>query len=130
MSTTPDKISYSDLQSHLDAATERTAELKRELAEERKSSTSGEYTKEEIQDTARKCVNLAVTLMDDPMVHKTMLCMILHNMISWHTKTGTTLIKDGCEEAGEAWLRDAGIFQSALFNIASIEINDNDFIAE
>ena len=130
MSTAPDKISFADLQSHLDAAAERTAELKKELAEERKSSTSGEFTEEEIQDTARQCVNLAVTITDDPMVHKSMMCMILHNMIEWHTRTGTRLIKERYEEQGQGWLRDAGIFQCALFSIASIVINDNDFIAE
>jgi hypothetical protein len=127
MSSTPDSISYSDLQSHLDKAAERTAELKQQIAEERDGPFDG-HSRQDLNKVARSCVNLAVSEIDDPMVHKVMVCMILDNMIKWHTKTGTTLIKDGNEEAGQAWLRDAGIFQAALFNIMSIELTDEDFI--
>ena len=117
MTTTPDGISFSDLQELIkDAPKEADAPLK-------------DLTAKEMEEIADKCLSLAAELgARGPMVHKIMMVMTLNNLIDWHTGIGEKHLDAGETEAGMAWLKDAGKCQSILNILYSIQCGENDFL--
>ena len=118
MTTTPDGISFSDLQNMLADA-----------PKENDRTTPQEMTREEIEDIADKCLNMANDLgARGPLVHKVMMVMTLSNLIDWHTKIGEHMIDDGELETARAWLRDAGKCQAMVDILYSVQCGEDDFL--
>ena len=97
MTTTPDGISFSDLQ-----------DLIKDAPKEGESNKSESFDRAFIEKVADEALSQASEQCKGPMVHKTMVAMIVSNMIDWHTHVGEQMFKEGETEAGTAWLRDAG----------------------
>jgi len=121
MTSTPDSISFTELQRFADEAQERTNEQQKEPLEP---------TRENILEAAVKAIDSATDQVPDPMVHKIMILEILSNMVEWHTSVGTKLMNEDETEAGVAWLRDAGKLQSMIGTILNIQLGQNDWTCE
>lgn len=120
MTTTPDGISFSDLQEHLKDAPKESAIVK----------TEGEFngfTKEQVFDITNDYLQQLADKLGHPIAHKLALALILDNMIDWHTRIGNKMIEDGETESAVAWLRDAGKFQAASNITSNVSICDGDF---
>ena len=82
----------------------------------------------------QRCEQLSERLLDqaadeikDPMIHKEMLLEICRRMIHWHTAIGEQMFEKGNEDAGVAWLRDAGKFQAAMAIVHGVTLGPDDW---
>ena len=116
----PDGISFEELQSMMKDASDRESEDECPCCASR----------DQIYAAAESALQSALDMVNDPMVHKIMMMEILSNMVAWHTKMGRSLIEEDCTEAGIAWLRDAGKFQSMMCTLTTIDIGDNDWLTQ
>jgi hypothetical protein len=106
-----------------------TAALESAPAEDelRSNLDKREYTQEYIEQVASDALDMASDLVKDPLVHKVMAMMIVSRMVTWHTMVGEANLKEGSQETGICWLRDAGKFQSMFDSLIQITVGDNDF---
>ena len=119
MTTTPDGISFSDLQEHLKDAPKESQIVK----------TDGPFdgrTAEQVFDIVETHLSAIAETLNHPIGHKLAVALILDNMIDWHTRVGKNMMEDGEVTSGVAWLRDAGKFQSAQVILSGISICDQD----
>ena len=105
-------------------ALSETAPAEEEL---RSNLEKREYTQEYIEQVASDALDMASDLVKDPLVHKVMAMMIVNRMVTWHTMVGETNLKEGSQETGICWLRDAGKFQSIMDTLIQITVGDDDF---
>ena len=120
MTTTPDGISFSDLQDMLSEAP-KEAEYDR--------TTPQVMTREEVEEIADKCLTMANDLgARGPLVHKVMMMMTLSNLIDWHNKIGERMLEDGQPESARAWFRDAGKCQAMVDILYTIQCGEDDFL--
>lgn len=113
----PDSVSFEQLSDALvDAPTDPVED----------NRSAGDYTQEELIETASKYVDEALDACKDPMVHKLMVLMVLNKFIDWHTQVG---LKDtlGHETTMVSWLRDAGKLQAASTLVMDVSLGDDDF---
>ena len=76
---------------------------------------------------ADEYIDRATNEIPDPMVHKMMLVLICENFIRFHNRAAQQMIADGQLESAEAWLRDAGKFQSMINILSTVICGTNDF---
>jgi hypothetical protein len=120
MTTTPDGISFSDLQEHLKDAPKDAEIVKVEDKFDGKNS-------DEVFDIVQKHLTALSEELNHPIGHKLALSLILDNMVDWHTRVGKNMLEDDQEAAGIAWCRDAGKFQACHNIVTTISICDGDF---
>ena len=120
MTTTPDGISFADLQSHLEAAPKEDS-LQKEAAE------YGDLTREQLIDCVEAALTEMTNVCPDPLIHKFAAIRIMENMQHWHRAISDKMIEDNEIEAALAWSRDAGKFQSILNILLTIQIGPKDF---
>lgn len=118
-SSIPDSFSMKDLEA---LASNAPREVEQEV------DNSDELTQEQLTEIAQRHTLAALDECNQPIIHKAMLFQILSNMIDWHTRMGESMFEDKETEAGIAWLRDAGKFQSCLSILKEINVGENDFI--
>ena len=113
----PDSVSFEQLNNALNEAPSEP---------EVQEKGAGDYTQEELIETASKYVDEALDACKDPMVHKLMVLMVLNKFIDWHTQVG---LKDtlGHEGTMVSWLRDAGKLQAASTLVMDVSLGDDDF---
>ena len=112
-SSIPDGISFGELEA-----------LAKDAPEEKQPELSFE---DKVRACANRLLDCAADEIQDPMVHKEMLLEICRRMIGWHTAIGEKMFENGNEEAGVAWLRDAGKFQGAMGCVIDVCLGDNDY---
>ena len=118
MTTTPDGISFAELQNMLPDA-----------PKEDDRTTPQTMTREEIEEIADKCLTMANDLgARGPMVHKVMMMMTLSNLIDWHTTVGERMLEDNELESARAWFRDAGKCQAMADILYTVQCGDDDFL--
>ena len=61
-----------------------------------------------------------------PLLPKVVVLRILNHLIQWHTEVGAARFKDGEDESGIAWMRDAGKLQAALGQVLEVTLGDED----
>ena len=120
MTSTPDGISFSDLQNMMEKAPKE-----RDI---KAAPTWDGKTREEIEAIAEKVCEAALEECNDPMVHREMLNILLINMLRWHTTTGLTMMEKEETEMGMCWLRDAGKFQACMEILAGINFGHDDWL--
>lgn len=117
----PNQISHKDLQDLMQSASANHPN------DATNQVTINGKTQEEIEQICSRLCTEANDAIQHPIAHKVMMLMMLSNLIAWHTSNGVGLIKDGDEESGIAWLRDAGKLQSAASDISDIYLGPDDF---
>ena len=122
MTTTPDGISFADLQSHLEAAP-------KEDSLQKQAGDYGDLNREQLIACAEAALDEMTTACPDPLIHKFAAIRIMENMQHWHRTIADKMIEDGEVEAGLAWSRDAGKFQSILNILFTIGVGPKDFTA-
>ena len=121
MTTTPDGISFSDLQEFIKDAPKET-EVQKEA-----ESLYGGKTAEEMIDIVNRHLDEISKEVNHPLSHKLAAMEVINNMINWHTTIADKMIEDGEVGSAIAWARDAGKFQSILNILTTIIIGDDDF---
>ena len=121
MTATPDGVSFSDLQKHMDDAKKRDTERAHAL-------TWGGLTQDEITELCDKTADEMVEKCCDPMVHKAMIVELCELMLAWHTNSGIEEMEEGNIKSAVFWERDAGKFQAMLNILSSISMGNNDFL--
>ena len=91
-------------------------------------SIPDEYA-DQIMKVADKYLDMATNEVQDPMVHKAMLVLIIGNFIRFHNKLAEVCLEDGMNEQAFAWARDAGKFQAMHNILSTIVCGDKDFLA-
>jgi hypothetical protein len=122
MTTTPDGISFAELQSHLEDAP-------KEDSLQKQAGVHGGLTREQLIDCAEAALTELTNVCPDPLIHKFAAIRIMENMQHWHRTIADKMIEDGEIEAGLAWSRDAGKFQSILNILFTIGVGPKDFTA-
>lgn len=118
MTTTPDGISFADLQGMLeDAPKEADAPVVAETDEQQR-----------LEEIADRYLTLASEEAKGPLIHKLMMVMVLSNLIDWHKGVGERMLEEGETESGLAWLRDAGKCQAMMDIIYTIQCGSDDFL--
>ena len=121
MTTTPDGISFADLQSHLkDAPKEEDVQ---KVAEPLYDDKTGD----ELIEIVNRHLTEITEEVNHPLSHKLAAMEIMNNMIDWHTNIANKMIEDGETASAIAWARDAGKFQSIMNILVTIAIGNDDF---
>jgi len=123
MTATPDGISFSDLQKHMDDARKRKEATK-------KVPTFDGKTPEQISDIVDKAADALVEQCGDPMVHKAMIVELCERMLAWHTNSGIEEMEEGNVKSAVFWERDAGKFQAMLNILSSISMGPGDYLMQ
>ena len=123
MTATPDGISFSDLQKHMDDARKRKEAAK-------KAPTFDGKTPDQISEIVDKAADALVEQCGDPMVHKAMIVELCERMIAWHTNSGIEEMEDGNVKSAVFWERDAGKFQAMLNILTSISMGPGDYLMQ
>lgn len=121
MTTTPDGISFSDLQEFIKDAP------KEEEVQKQAVTLYGGKTADEMITIVNRHLNEITEEVNHPMSHKIALLEVIDNMMDWHTTVSKKMIEDGEIGSAIAWARDAGKFQSIANILTSISIGDEDF---
>lgn len=122
MTTTPDGISFADLQSHL-------KEAPKEDSLQKQAGDYGDLSRDQLIACAEAALDEMTNACPDPLIHKFAAIRIMENMQHWHRTIADKMIEDGEIEAGLAWARDAGKFQSVLNILFTVEVGPKDFTA-
>lgn len=112
-SSIPDGISFGELE-----------KLAKDAPSDNQHALSLRERCEKLSDSL---LNQAAEEIGDPMIHKEMLLEICRRMIHWHTAIGEQMFEKDNEEAGVAWIRDAGKFQAAMCAVMSVDLGDTDW---
>ena len=126
-SSIPDGISFGDLEAMQKQAAEREAEAKAEVETKKLHAHFDGKTKDEVVDIAADLVQEAIERVNDPMVHKIMIMMMIDNMLEWHTKAGVQQAEDDEVCSAVCWLRDAGKFQAIANILATVTTGPHDW---
>jgi len=121
MTTTPDGISFADLQSHL-----KDAPKEEEVQKEAEALYDGKTGDELIEIVNRHLTEITEEV-NHPLSHKLAAMEICNNMIDWHTTIANKMIDDGETASAIAWARDAGKFQAIMNILVTIAIGNDDF---
>ncbi len=122
MTTTPDGISFSDLQEFIKDAPKESQITKVE------GPFKG-LTQQQVEDLADRHLEEMNDECPHPIAHKVAAMKIIHNMLVWHTEAGKSIVEDGDKEGYLGWLRDAGKFQAIAIILSGIAICEDDFTA-
>jgi hypothetical protein len=121
MTTTPDGISFADLQDFIkDAPKEEEVQKKAEALYDDKTAN-------ELIDIVNRHLNEITEEVNHPLSHKVAVMEIVTNMIDWHTTIANKMIDEGETDSAIAWARDAGKFQSIMNILVTIAIGNDDF---
>ena len=116
MSTSvPDGISFSDLESLMEAAPTDIVDVVEETTKE-----------DEFGKTVDKALDAFEAVSNEPTVAKAAVMSILSRMVAWHSAVSESHMKDGEIESAVGWARDAGKFQACLNILSSIMVSDDD----
>ena len=113
----PDSISFEDLQSLMDTASET----------EQVDFSDDDALLEAALKTIKQAVE-PVTERRAAVMHKAMVIHIINHMIEWHSQMAEMLSKAEQHEAAIGWARDAGKLQSICNILSTIEVDDSDFM--
>ena len=111
-SSIPDSLSSADLEAMLSTA--------------RKEYDSDCTDKDYILERADEIIDLMEDMSRGPILPKIVALQVLHQLMSWHSKTGFERCQRG-DESGIAWLRDAGKLQSAMSDLTECQLGPDDF---
>jgi hypothetical protein len=121
MTATPDGISFSDLQQHMDDARKREEDNS-------KVPTFDGKTPDEIADIVDAAADALMKECEDPMVHKAMIMELVERMIAWHTNSGIEEMEERNVKPAVFWTRDAGKFQAIANILCSISMGPGDYM--
>ena len=121
MTTTPDGISFSDLQDFI-----KDAPKEEEVQKEAEALYDGK-TGDELIETVNRHLTEITEEVNHPLSHKLAAMEIMNNMVEWHTTIANKMIEDGETASAIAWARDAGKFQSIMNILVTIAIGNDDF---
>ena len=121
MTTTPDGISFSDLQDFIkDAPKENDVQKEAE-------ALYGGKTADELNEIVLRHLNEISEEVNHPLSHKLAAMEIINNMISWHTTVAEKMIEEGEIASAMCWARDAGKFQSCMNILTTVGVGNDDF---
>ena len=115
MTVIPDSFNPEQLQEMLDSAQAEAPKYDPE-------DCSQEY----IQERCEEIIDLMEEMNASPLLPKVLVIRVLNQMIQWHTDVGTARFKDGEDESGIAWMRDAGKLQAALGQVLEVTLGQDD----
>ena len=89
----------------------------------------GEANQDQIMELADRVLTEALAEINDPLVHKAIVCSVLNNFIRWHSNMAEQCIDDGQpREVAACWLKDAGKFQAMANILFTINCGENDWM--
>ena len=121
MTTTPDGISFSDLQEFIKDAPKETE------VQKQAESLYGGKTGAEMIDIVNRHLDEISKEVNHPLSHKIAVLEIVNNMIDWHTNVSNKMIEDGEHASAVAWAKDAGKFQAIMNILITISVGNDDF---
>ena len=121
MTTTPDGISFSDLQDFIKDAPKET-----DVQKEALPLYAGK-TAAELDEIVQRHLTEISEEVNHPLSHKLAAMEIINNMITWHTTVAEKMIEDGEIASAMCWARDAGKFQSCMNILSTVGVGNDDF---
>ncbi len=112
----PDGISFAALQKLAESAPEQN-EIK----------LWGGKTQDQVIEIANKHVKESMQECEDPMVHKTMILMMLKALIDWHRYCAQEGLEKGSVEEAALLIEDAGELRAAAKIIRNMDVSAYDF---
>nr|BDD47428.1 hypothetical protein 6 [Pelagibacteraceae bacterium] len=89
----------------------------------------GEATQDQIMELADRVLTDALQEINDPLVHKAIMCAIINNFIRWHNSMADHAIESNQErETVACWSRDAGKFQAISNILFTINCGEGDWM--
>ena len=122
-SSIPDHIGMDELMNMAEAAHEREQEDNQCDCDD---STFDGRTVEEVEALAQQILSESLEACDSPLLHKIIMMLICHNMLTWHTKMSKRTFKQGAASSAVGWARDAGKFQAILNILDTISVDEDD----